>query len=52
MDQIAAVIGSQPILALFLAIGLDYQHEDTPIPSGDLVKRVIGQFRDAGCNVR
>jgi len=34
------------------AIGLDYQHEDTPIPSGDLVKRVIGQFRDAGCNVR
>jgi pyruvate formate lyase activating enzyme len=34
------------------AIGLDYKHEDTPVPSADLVKRVIGQFQAAGCNAR
>src|SRR4249919_606562 len=31
------------------AIGLDYQHLDTPVPSKDLVNRVIGQFQAAGC---
>ena len=46
------IIGTQPILAVFLAIGLDYKHEDTPVPSADLVKRVIGQFQAAGCNAR
>ncbi len=34
------------------AMGLDYKHNDTQPPSRDLVNRVIGQFRDAGCNVR
>lgn len=34
------------------AMGLDYKHEHTPAPTRDLVSRVIGQFRDAGCRVR
>jgi pyruvate formate lyase activating enzyme len=34
------------------AMGLEYQHLDTPAPSRDLVNRVIGQFRDAGCRAR
>jgi pyruvate formate lyase activating enzyme len=34
------------------AMGLDYKHENTPPPSRELVSRVIGQFRDAGCNAR
>jgi pyruvate formate lyase activating enzyme len=34
------------------AMGLDYKHYDTPPPSRELVNRVIGQFRDAGCNAR
>jgi pyruvate formate lyase activating enzyme len=34
------------------AMGLDYKHHDTPPPSRDLVNRVIGQFRDAGCRAR
>ena len=33
-------------------LGLDYQLADTPPASADLVARVHGQFRDAGCNVR
>ena len=34
------------------AMGLEYQHLNTPPPSRDLVNRVIGQFRDAGCRAR
>jgi pyruvate formate lyase activating enzyme len=34
------------------AMGLDYKHFDTPPPTRELVSRVIGQFRDAGCNAR
>jgi pyruvate formate lyase activating enzyme len=34
------------------AMGLPYQHYDTSPPSRELVNRVIGQFRDAGCNAR
>jgi pyruvate formate lyase activating enzyme len=34
------------------AIGLEYKHLNTPPPSRDLVNRVIGQFRDAGCRAR
>jgi pyruvate formate lyase activating enzyme len=34
------------------AMGIDYQHYDTPAPSRELLSRVIGQFRDAGCNAR
>ena len=34
------------------AMGLDYKHEHTPAPTRDLVNRVIGQFRDAGCRAR
>jgi len=34
------------------AMGLDYKHQDTPPPSRELVDRVIGQFRDAGCRAR
>jgi pyruvate formate lyase activating enzyme len=33
-------------------LGLDYKLLDTPPASKDLVRRVIGQFRDAGCQVR
>jgi pyruvate formate lyase activating enzyme len=34
------------------AMGLEYKLADTLPPSRDLVNRVIGQFRDAGCNAR
>jgi pyruvate formate lyase activating enzyme len=34
------------------AMGLPYVHETTAPPTPDVIKRVIGQFRDAGCNVR
>jgi pyruvate formate lyase activating enzyme len=34
------------------AMGLPYIHENTPSPTPDLIERVIGQFREAGCNVR
>jgi pyruvate formate lyase activating enzyme len=34
------------------AIGLDYKLIDTPPASRDLVDRVIGQFRAAGCKAR
>jgi pyruvate formate lyase activating enzyme len=34
------------------AMGLEYRHLDTPPPSRDLVNRVIGQFRSAGCQAR
>ncbi|MDT3683821.1 MAG: pyruvate formate-lyase-activating protein [Pseudorhodoplanes sp.] len=34
------------------AMHLDYAHSDTPTPTPDLINRVIGQFRAAGCNVR
>jgi pyruvate formate lyase activating enzyme len=34
------------------AMGLDYKHYDTAPPTRELINRVIGQFRDAGCNAR
>jgi pyruvate formate lyase activating enzyme len=34
------------------AMGLNYELSDTHSPSPDLVARVIGQFRDAGCRAR
>jgi pyruvate formate lyase activating enzyme len=34
------------------AMGLDYKHANTPAPTPDLIARVIGQFRAAGCNAR
>jgi len=34
------------------AMGIEYKHANTPPPTRELVDRVIGQFRDAGCNVR
>ena len=34
------------------AMGLDYEHADTPAPTRDLVDRVLEQFRSAGCNAR
>jgi pyruvate formate lyase activating enzyme len=34
------------------AIKLDYKHADTPQPTPDLIKRVIDQFRAAGCHAR
>jgi pyruvate formate lyase activating enzyme len=34
------------------AMGLPYEHEHTPTPTPDLIARVIGQFRAAGCNAR
>jgi pyruvate formate lyase activating enzyme len=34
------------------AMNLEYKHVKTPRPSPDLVKRVIDQFRAAGCNAR
>jgi pyruvate formate lyase activating enzyme len=34
------------------AMKLDYKHLDTPTPTPDLVKRVIDQFRAAGCRAR
>jgi pyruvate formate lyase activating enzyme len=33
-------------------LGLEYQLADTPPAPPDLIARVHGQFRDAGCNVR
>ena len=34
------------------ALGMDYTLENTPPAPPELVARVIGQFRDAGCNAR
>lgn len=34
------------------AMQLDYKHADTPAPTPELMKRVIEQFRAAGCRVR
>jgi pyruvate formate lyase activating enzyme len=34
------------------AMNLEYRHADTPPPTRELVNRVIGQFRDAGCQAR
>jgi len=34
------------------ALGLEYELSDTPTPSPELVARVMGQFRDAGCRAR
>lgn len=34
------------------AMNLEYRHADTEPPSRQLVNRVIGQFRDAGCQAR
>lgn len=34
------------------AMNIPYKHAETPTPTPDLISRVIGQFRDAGCNAR
>jgi pyruvate formate lyase activating enzyme len=34
------------------AMNLEYKHADTQPPTRELVNRVIGQFRDAGCQAR
>lgn len=34
------------------AMGLDYQHANTPTAPAELVERVLGQFRAAGCRAR
>ena len=34
------------------AMNLEYKHASTSAPAPDLVNRVIGQFRAAGCNAR
>jgi len=34
------------------SMNLEYQHENTPAPTPDLMKRVIEQFRHADCRVR
>ena len=34
------------------AMNLPYKLADTPMPTPDLIERVMNQFRDAGCNVR
>jgi pyruvate formate lyase activating enzyme len=34
------------------ALGLDYKLSDTPTAPPELVERVLGQFRDAGCRAR
>jgi pyruvate formate lyase activating enzyme len=34
------------------ALNLDYKLTNTQAPAPDLVARVIGQFRAAGCNAR
>jgi len=34
------------------AMGLDYKLPNTKAPTPDLINRVIGQFRDAGCHAR
>ena len=33
-------------------VGLEDQLADTPAASPELLARVLGQFRDAGCNAR
>jgi len=34
------------------AMGVEYELSDTPTPTPELVERVLGQFRDAGCRAR
>jgi pyruvate formate lyase activating enzyme len=34
------------------AMNLEYKHADTQPPTPDLINRVLGQFREAGCRVR
>ena len=34
------------------SMNLEYHHENTQAPTPDLIKRVTGQFQDAGCRVR
>jgi pyruvate formate lyase activating enzyme len=34
------------------AMNLEYKHANTPAPAPDLIERVIGQFRAAGCRAR
>ena len=34
------------------ALGMEYQLADTPPAPAELVQRVLGQFREAGCNAR
>jgi pyruvate formate lyase activating enzyme len=34
------------------AMNLEYKHNDTAEPTPDLIKRVLDQFRNAGCRVR
>jgi pyruvate formate lyase activating enzyme len=34
------------------AMKIDYKHLNTPTPTPDLISRVIGQFRGAGCRAR
>jgi len=34
------------------AMNLEYKHLNTPPPTPELIKRVIGQFEDAGCRAR
>jgi pyruvate formate lyase activating enzyme len=34
------------------AMKLPYKHADTRPPTPEVIKRVLDQFRDAGCNVR
>ena len=33
-------------------LGLEYKLQDTPAATHELVARVLGQFRSAGCNAR
>ena len=34
------------------SMNLEYQHENTQAPTPELIKRVTGQFQEAGCHVR
>jgi pyruvate formate lyase activating enzyme len=34
------------------SLGLDYDLDETPVPSPEIVGRVLAQFRDAGCRAR
>jgi pyruvate formate lyase activating enzyme len=34
------------------AMGLEYRHANTDPPTPDLIARVLGQFKAAGCNAR
>jgi pyruvate formate lyase activating enzyme len=34
------------------AMGISYEHEQTPRPTPELIDRVLNQFRQAGCNAR